>query len=291
MQPGVATVQGMLVDAAQKITQEKIYLDGASRTDAGVHALGQVANFRTRSALSALEFQRALNALLPPTIRVVTAEETGADFHARWNALAKTYHYRMYRGRVLSPFDWKRMLHYPWPLDENAMADAARLFEGEHDFTSFAASTESEEGERNPLRVIYHSEILRRQIPETGAAGPDAGYELVYVVRGKSFLRYMVRKIVGTLLEVGRGRILPAQISEIMAMKDRSRSGPTAPPEGLYLVSLEYPDVWARESWRAGVAIVEAASPATLSASALEKFREAGREAEPILGPSGTTPR
>jgi len=291
IQPGVPTIQGALVDAAQTITQEKIYLHGASRTDAGVHALGQVAHFRSRSALSALEFQRALNALLPPTIRVLNAEETGQDFHSRWNALAKTYHYRIHRGRVLSPFDWKRTLHYPWPLDEDAMMDAARFFEGEHDFTSFAASTESEEGERNPARVIYRSEILRRQIfaaaeSEQGAAG----YELVYVVRGKSFLRYMVRKIVGTLLEAGRGRIPPAQIPEIMAMKDRARSGPTAPPEGLYLVSLEYPDVWAGEPWRAGAAIVAATAQSSALASASESFRQVNRGGVQISGPSRTTP-
>ena len=291
IQPGVPTIQGALLDAAQKITREKIYLHGASRTDAGVHALGQVAHFASRSALSALEFQRALNALLPPTIRVVALEETGRDFHSRWNALAKTYQYRIYRGRVLSPFDWKRVLHYPWPLDEAAMMDAARFFEGEHDFTSFAASTESEEGERNPARVIYRSEILRQQLPSAAASQPEeaaAGYELIYVVRGKSFLRYMVRKIVGTLLEVGRGRILPAQIPKIMAMKDRARSGPTAPPEGLYLVALEYPDVWAGESWRAGAGSVSAGQGA-VSATASASLREAGAESVPISGPSGTT--
>src|ERR1700737_103108 len=106
-QPGVPTVQGAIVEVAQQVVQEKIYVHGASRTDAGVHALGQVANFKTQSPLSAAEFQRAFNALLPPAIRVVAAEEVGPDFHARWQAQAKTYRYRIFRGRVAPPFEWK----------------------------------------------------------------------------------------------------------------------------------------------------------------------------------------
>jgi len=233
-QPGVATIQGTLNEAVRKITQEKIVLHGASRTDTGVHALGQVAHFKTHSALSAGEFQRALNALLPPAIRIVAAEEMGGDFHARWQAQGKTYRYRIFRGRVLPPFDYGRALHYPWPLDEDAMAAAARQFEGEHDFTSFAASSGSEEDDRdrNMLRVIHSSEILRE--PESE--------EIAYVVRGRSFLRYMVRKMVGTLLEVGKGRLALEDIPKLFDMRDRSRSGPTVPPEGLYLVSLEFPD-------------------------------------------------
>jgi tRNA pseudouridine38-40 synthase len=234
LQPGIQTVQGALVDAACKITQEKILIQGASRTDAGVHALGQVAHFKTQSALSAMEFQRALNALLPPAIRVVAAEEMGPDFHARWQAQAKTYRYRIYRGRVLPPFEYRRALHYPWELDEAAMAEAARKFEGEHDFTSFAASSGSEEDDRDRsmIRVIHSSEIVTE---------PDRG-EIAYVVRGQSFLRYMVRKIVGTLIEVGKGRLVPDDIPKLFDLRDRSRSGPTAAPEGLYLVSLEFPD-------------------------------------------------
>jgi tRNA pseudouridine38-40 synthase len=233
-QPGVPTIQGALNEAARKITQEKIVVHGASRTDAGVHALGQVAHFRTQSPLSATEIQRALNALLPPAIRIVEAEETGPEFHARWLAQGKTYRYRIYRGRVLPPFEHRRALHYPWPLDEDAMAAAARRFEGEHDFSSFAASAGSEEDDRdrNMVRVIYSSEIVREPERE----------EIAYVVRGQSFLRYMVRKIVGTLIEVGKGRLAPEDIPRIFELRDRSQSGPTMPPEGLYLVSLEHPD-------------------------------------------------
>ena len=231
-QPGVATIQGAIGDAARKITQEKIVIHGASRTDAGVHALGQVAHFKTQSGLSPLEFQRALNALLPPAIRIVAAEETGPDFHSRWLTQGKTYRYRIFRGRVMSPFEHGRALHYPWPLDEEAMARAARQFEGEHDFSSFAASSGSEEDDRDMVRVIYSSEMVR----EAGAE------EISYVVRGRSFLRYMVRKIVGTLIEAGKGRIAPEEIAALFDLRDRSRSGPTMPPEGLYLVSIDYPD-------------------------------------------------
>jgi tRNA pseudouridine38-40 synthase len=233
-QPGMATIQGALNDAAGKITQEKIVVRGASRTDAGVHALGQVAHFKTRSALGAGEFQRGLNALLPAAIRVMAVEELGGDFHARWLSRAKTYKYRIFRGRVLPPFEYRRALHFPWPLDEAAMADAARRFEGEHDFTSFAASSGSEEDDRDRdmRRVIYSSELVR----EGGSE------EIVYLVRGKSFLRYMVRKMVGTLLEVGKGRLVPEDIAKLLEARDRTRSGPTVPAEGLYLVSIEYPD-------------------------------------------------
>lgn len=231
-QPGVPTIQGALNDAATKITQEKIIVHGASRTDTGVHALGQVAHLKTHSTLTALEFQRALNALLPPAIRIMAAEEVGMDFHARWQSQGKTYRYRIFRGRVLPPFEYRRALHFPWPLDESAMAAAARQFEGEHDFTSFAASSGSEEDDRdrNMIRVLYSSEIVRES------------EEIAYVVRGKSFLRYMVRKIVGTLMEAGKGRLAPADIPRILEVRDRARSGPTVPPEGLYLVSIEYPD-------------------------------------------------
>lgn len=232
VQPGVPTIQGALNEAASQITQEKVTLHGASRTDTGVHALGQVAHFRTHSRLSAAEFQRALNGVLPPAIRIVAAEEVGPDFQSRWQSQAKTYRYRIYRGRVLSPFDYLRVLHHAGPLDEDAMAAAAGLFEGEHDFTSFAAASGIEDDDRDMTRVIFSSEIVRE--PERN--------EIAYVVRGRSFLRYMVRKIVGTLIEVGRGRLALADIQRIFEARDRNASGPTIAPEGLYLVSLEYPD-------------------------------------------------
>jgi tRNA pseudouridine38-40 synthase len=258
IQPGLPTIQGAIADAARSITREKIFVHGASRTDAGVHAFGQVAHFKTHSNLTADEFRRALNALLPPQVRIVVAEEVGPDFHSRWQSLPKTYRYRIFRGSVLMPFENRRALHYPWPLDEAAMNQAARMFEGIHDFTSFAASSGSEDDDkdRDMLREIFRSEVASRAYAPFGdasifarAAEPafreplnDAPRELHYEVHGKSFLRYMVRKIVGTLLDVGKGKLKPEDIPAMFEMKDRSRSGPTVPPDGLYLVSLDYPD-------------------------------------------------
>src|SRR6202171_6151690 len=237
IQTNKPTVQGEIVNVLRRITQENVQLHAAGRTDAGVHALGQVGSFRTQSALSAGEFQRALNALLPPTIRVVAAEEVGPDSNARWSARGKIYRYRIYRGRVVPPMVWRYVLHYPFPLDEDAMRDAASRFVGVHDFASFAASTGSAEDakERSTEREIYSIELVR---------SPD-GEELVFTVRGRSFLRYRVRKLVGTLLDVGRGKLQPGDINRLYELKDRSKSGPTVPPQGLCMVSGELQEAFA----------------------------------------------
>jgi len=235
-QTGKPTVQGEIVSVLRRLTQEYVQLLGAGRTDAGVHALGQVASFRTQSTLSAAEFQRALNALLPPTIRIVEAEEKGPDFSARWSAKGKVYRYRIYRGKVVPPTLWRYVLHYPFPLDEQAMQEAAARFVGVHDFSSFAASSGSEDDdrERNMERKIYSTELKQT----------DDGEELWFTVHGRSFLRYMVRKMVGTLLEVGRGRLTPDDIDKLFALKDRSKSGPTVPPQGLVMVSVDHDDTF-----------------------------------------------
>ena len=231
-----ATVQGEIVSVLRRLTQENVQLYGAGRTDAGVHALGQVGSFRTQSALSAGEFQRALNALLPQAIRIVQAEETGPDFNARWSAMGKVYRYRIYRGKVVPPFLWRYVLHYPFPLDEEAMRDGAARFVGRHDFSAFAASSGSEDDdkERNMCREIFSTELRR-----TGD-----GEELWFTVHGRSFLRYMVRKMVGTLLEIGRGKLTPADVDKLFEMKDRSKSGPTVPPHGLFMVSVEHEEAF-----------------------------------------------
>src|ERR1700676_2090208 len=232
MQKNKPIVQGGIVSVLRRVTQEEPQLVGAGRTDAGVHALGQVGSFRTQSALSALEFHRAMNALLPPTIRIVAVEETGPDFSARWSAKGKVYRYRIYRGKVVPPLLWRYVLHYPFPLDEDAMRDAAARFVGMHDFTSFAASTGSEDDdkERNMQREIYSTELRRT----------EDGAELWFTVHGRSFLRYMVRKMVGTLLEGGRGKFAPAGIDKLYELKDRSKSGPTVPPQGLFMVMVDH---------------------------------------------------
>jgi tRNA pseudouridine38-40 synthase len=230
------TIQGEIVSVLRRLTQEHVYLHGAGRTDAGVHALGQVGSFRTQSALSAEEFQRALNALLPQAIRIVGSEEVGPDFDARWSARGKIYRYRIYRGKVVPPMIWRYVLHYPFPLDEEAMRDAAARFAGTHDFASFAASTGSEEDdkERSTEREMFSAELVR---------SPD-NEELVFTVRGRSFLRYMVRKMVGTLLDVGRGRLKPDDIDRLFELRDRSKSGPTVPPQGLVMVEVQHQEAW-----------------------------------------------
>jgi tRNA pseudouridine38-40 synthase len=236
MQSGKPTIQGEIVSVLRRLTQENIALHAAGRTDAGVHALGQVGSFRTQSGLSAQEFQRALNAILPPTIRIVAAEEVGPDFSARWSARSKIYRYRLYRGKVVPPMLWRYVLHYPFPLDEEKMRDAAARFVGSHDFASFAASTGSEEDdkERSTVREIYSAELVRSLDNQ----------ELVFTVRGRSFLRYMVRKMVGTLLDVGRGRLVAEDIDRLYEVKDRSKSGPTVPPQGLCMVAVEHQEAF-----------------------------------------------
>jgi len=247
-QPGQVTVQGTVADVLEKLTQQRVAIHAAGRTDAGVHAAGQVMNFKTESAMSVHEFQRAFNALLPPTIRVNAAEEVHLDFHSRWDALAKTYRYRIFRGRVVPPFVWKYVHHEFSNLNFDAMAEAADLFIGEHDFTSFAASTGSEEDdlERVTVRTIYNSAFLRVPCADSQAGAE----EWVYMVRGRSFLRNMVRKIVGTLVEAGREKLLPSDIPKLFALRDRSKSGPTMPPQGLFLEHVEYPPIkpWKKDS-------------------------------------------
>lgn len=230
------TIQGEIATVLRRLTQENVQVHGAGRTDAGVHALGQVASFRTQSGLSAGEFQRAMNALLPAAIRIVGSEEVGPDFHARWSALGKIYRYRLYRGKVVPPALWRYVLHYPFPLDEETMRVAASRFVGPHDFAAFAAASGSEDDdkERSTVREIYASEIARS----------DDNEELIYTVRGRSFLRYMVRKMVGTLLEVGRGKLAPDDILRLYESRDRARSGPTVPPQGLCMVQVMHDEAW-----------------------------------------------
>lgn len=256
LQPNRPTIQGTVVEVASRLTGERVFLLGAGRTDAGVHALGQTASFKTQSGLSTEEFLRAFNALLPPAIRVLRCEEESPDFQPRWNALAKTYQYRIYRGKIVPPFDQRYVLHYPFPLDEEAISRAARLFEGRHDFTAFAASSagEDEGKQKEPVREILRAETARVArgniwspafaLPSAAPAPGASGEELVFTVRGRSFLRFMVRKMTGTLLEIGRGRLAPEDIPRLFASRDRAAAGPTVPPHGLFLVEVEYPDRW-----------------------------------------------
>jgi tRNA pseudouridine38-40 synthase len=243
VQPDAATVQGVLASAIGRITGEKVLPQGSGRTDAGVHAMAQVATFQTESVVPAPNFLVALNDILPAEIRVLEATEVPAAFHPRKSAKAKTYRYRIYREAVCPPFLAHYVWHYPYPLDENAMQEAAPLIEGEHDFTSFAAvdaeKDVNHEGYLSPsfsvgfrarsnIRTIFSSQWQRR------------GEEFVYEVGGNGFLHHMVRNLVGTFLLVGKGTLKPQEVTTILEAKDRSAGGATAPASGLYLVSVEY---------------------------------------------------
>ena len=231
VQPDVATVQGTLASAVARITGETVLPQGSGRTDAGVHALAQVATFATESSVPTANFAKALNDILPASIRVLEVEEAAADFHARRSALAKTYRYRIYRAAICPPFLARYVWHYPYPLQEEAMVRAARRVEGEHDFTSFAAVDPERGRDGAPvsnLRRIFSSTWER------------LGDEFVYTVRGSGFLHHMVRNLVGTFILVGKGTLQPEDITRILGARDRSAAGATAPAGGLYLVNVEY---------------------------------------------------
>jgi tRNA pseudouridine38-40 synthase len=235
VQPGRATIQGLVASAVGRLTGENVLPQGSGRTDAGVHALAQVATLATRSPIPVENFAKVLNDTLPASIRVLSAEEVAPEFHARKSARVKTYEYRMDRRATCSPFMARYVWHYPFPLDEAAMAEAAGVVEGEHDFTSFAAvdpeKSASEEGREQPrtnIRLIYSSMWQRR------------GDEFVYTVCGSGFLHHMVRNLVGTFVLVGRGTIDRQGLRQILALRDRSAAGATAPASGLFLMNVEY---------------------------------------------------
>jgi len=230
VQPGSATIQGTLASAIGRIAGEKVLPQGSGRTDAGVHALAQVATFATESTIPAENLVRALNDILPPSIRVLEASEAAPDFHARKSARAKTYRYRMYRGAICPPFLARYVWHYPYPLDESPMQRAAGLVVGEHDFTSLAA-VDPERGcdeEVSNVRRIFESRWER------------SGDELTYTIRGNGFLHHMVRNLVGTFVLVGKGTFQPQDVTRILLARDRAAAGATAPASGLFLVQVEY---------------------------------------------------
>jgi tRNA pseudouridine38-40 synthase len=231
VQPGAATIQGTLALAIGRVTGEKVLPQGSGRTDAGVHALAQVATFATESPIPAGNLVKALNDILPSSIRVLEATEALPEFHARRSAHAKTYRYRIYRGAICPPFLARYVWHYPYPLDEEAMRQAAGFVIGEHDFTSFAAVDPERGREDEPISNV------RRIFASTWEREED---ELVYMVRGSGFLHHMVRNLVGTFLLVGKSTLKPEDVAEILAARNRSAAGATAPASGLYLVSVEY---------------------------------------------------
>ncbi len=236
VQPGRSTTQGALASAIGRLSGENILPQGSGRTDAGVHALAQVASFTTASAIPAENWMRALNDILPASIRVLEVTEAAPDFHARKSARAKTYRYRMHRGAICPPFLARYVWHYPYPLDEPAMVAAAGVVVGEHDFTSFAA-VDPERVERMAASENVTTTNVRTIFSSTWTR---AGDELIYTVRGSGFLHHMVRNLIGTFLLLGKGTVRLEDLRRILEARQRAAAGPTAPASGLYLVEVEY---------------------------------------------------
>jgi tRNA pseudouridine38-40 synthase len=246
VQPDAATVQGTLASAIGRVTGEKVLPQGSGRTDAGVHALAQVVTFATESSVPTANFVKALNDILPASVRVLEAEEAAADFHARHSARAKTYRYRIFRAAICPPFLARYVWHYPYPLDEAAILRAASQVEGEHDFTSFAAVDPERsagvlpafaDGENVRGREGAPVSNLRRVFSSNWQRGGD---EFVYTVRGSGFLHHMVRNLVGTFILVGKGTLQSEDVTRILKARNRSAAGATAPASGLCLVNVEY---------------------------------------------------
>jgi len=247
LQPGMRTVQGEVRKALGRVTGETPLPQGSGRTDAGVHALAQVASFALRARIPAENLHRALNRKLPGSIRILEAKTMPAGFHARRSAVAKTYEYRIFLIKreckdICPPFLARYVTACSWPLDLTALNQAALHFVGEHDFCSLAASdpdgatragpVEDEGDAASTVRRVFSSAWQE----EKSALGPL----LVYRVRGNGFLHHMVRNLVGTMIEVGRGALMAAEIPGILAARSRSAAGPTSAARGLFLHSVEY---------------------------------------------------
>jgi len=252
VQPGRATVQGTLASAIGRLSGENVLPQGSGRTDAGVHALAQVATFLTASSIPPENWALALNDILPASIRVLEVREAPPDFHARKSARAKTYRYRLYRGAVCPPFLARYVWHYPYPLDEAAVAAAAGVVVGKHDFTSFAAvdpervermtaSPEENGGKTEPGESAARLMTVPTNIREVfSSAWTRENDEMVYTICGSGFLHHMVRNLVGTFVLVGKGSVSFEDFGRILAASERSAAGPTAPAGGLYLVEVKY---------------------------------------------------
>jgi tRNA pseudouridine38-40 synthase len=231
VQPGLPTIQGALEQVLSGIEGRPVQVAGSGRTDAGVHALAQVAAFSIENPIPLDNLRRAVNRLLPRDIRVLSVEEAAPDFHPRFQARRKTYEYRIFRGEICSPFERRYVCHHPYPLAMEEMIALAPLLEGEHDFAAFAASDERDEWEASKVRTVFCSRL---------ALDGERLDHLTYRVTGSGFLKHMVRNIVGVLLEVGKGNVDRAGLLARLEPGCEIPAGPTAPARGLFLVSVEY---------------------------------------------------
>lgn len=225
LQPGADTLQGRIESALCRMAKTPVRVTAAGRTDSGVHAWAQVAHFHLAQPIPVEGILRGLNSMLPPDIRVLAVDEADDGFHARFGARSKTYGYFLDRARVASPLRCRFTLHYPYPLERTALDRGAALIVGEHDFAGFRASSCNA---RTTTRLCNYS----RWREEAG--------ELVYEIAASGFLHHMVRNLVGTLLEIGRGKRPPESIISIFQSGNRNQAGPTAPPQGLHLVRVDY---------------------------------------------------
>lgn len=225
IQAGVRTVQGVLEQALCVMLKHNVRLVASGRTDAGVHALGQVVNFTTDRGIPLHGLHRGLNALLPEDISVVSVEEVPMGFHARFSAKSKTYVYVFLVSPVKNPLLARYAFHTNIPLDAEAMAQAAGYLVGEHDFSSFMAAGSAV---KTAVRRMAVCDVIRR------------GERICLVMEGSGFLRHMVRNVAGTLFLVGAGKLSPGDVKAILGARERCRAGPTAPPQGLYLVRVTY---------------------------------------------------
>jgi tRNA pseudouridine38-40 synthase len=226
------TIQGEIEHFLNRMTQENILLNGAGRTDAGVHAEGMVAHFHTASAISCNDFLRGLNAMLPGAIRIFNAEEAASSFHARFSAIGKEYQYEIYTGRIHPPRLRVHTLHVTAGLDFNAIRKGLTIITGTHDFSSFENSGSRDKSVcsgRGPVRTIHQALLLENSMEL---------FSLQFI--GDGFLRNMIRNLVGTLIEVGKGKTTSQEFAAILAAKDRTMAGPTAPAHGLWLKKVLY---------------------------------------------------
>ncbi len=229
VQPGLLTIQGVLETALEEIEGRPVDVEGSGRTDAGVHALAQVAAFSLANPIPPYNLKKALNRLLPGEIRVLTVEEAAADFHPRFQALAKTYEYRIWRAEILPPFERRYLYHFPYPMSDERFIEAAPVFAGEHDFSAFAASDEKDALGGSKVRTVFESRAWRE------------GDKLLYQVRGSGFLKHMVRNIAGTLIEAGKGNLTVDDVRALLRRDAAVKAGPSVPARGLFLVGVEYP--------------------------------------------------